>query len=334
MRGRLRRRVHPDVANEVADLAVGAGVHAQRSADRSGNPGEGTDAGGAGGRGFCGHRRHVRRGSRFDDDRVVFDADRNPRKLAAEANRHAAQPAVADQHVAAAADRHPRNPPLEAPAHQRREFLFAMRQDQRVGRTADLPRRVRRERLVEMRSVRENLDQRRAVAIGQQRARRLCRREAHARTASERSTRSAKRAATSVTLPAPRNRTSAPARRFVEDPFLQVLDARDVPHRGAGGSQRFADRAFADAGDRRFGSGVDRRQVRRGRRREARRRNRAREKRCACTGAAETRRSTGRNDRRVRPRSSRAPRSDGGRSRRRPSCVGPQPARRSVAARR
>ena len=76
------RRLNPDFANELADFAVGAGVHSQRTADRAGNAGERADAGRPGGSRLGGHERHVGRASSFDDHAAIGGAHARRRELA------------------------------------------------------------------------------------------------------------------------------------------------------------------------------------------------------------------------------------------------------------
>ncbi len=101
-------RLHPHFAHELADLAIRAGVHPQRSADRSGNSGKRADARSARRRGVGRHRRHVGRTARLDDDARPSTRHADGGERAGQPQHDAAHAAVADQHVAAAADDEPR----------------------------------------------------------------------------------------------------------------------------------------------------------------------------------------------------------------------------------
>ncbi len=186
-----------------------------------GNAGERTDADGAGGGRLRGHERHAGRAAGFDHDAPssLRDLDRRERRRRAARRCRACR----RRRRAHCSPLPTTNHGSLRRKHRRmsvREFRLASRTlRERIGRTADLPRRKRRERLVEPHARRRRsrvtardplVEQRAASARAWSTPCRAVTRVRAARAA-------ARRAAASVTLPAPSINTSAPAGASVED---------------------------------------------------------------------------------------------------------------------
>ena len=125
--------------------AMGARVHPQRAADRTrhaAKEGQAVDAGRGGGARHLG----VERRRAGDDAKVGRRLDRAER-LAAQANHHAANPAVADDEIGAEADDRDRNFAGQA-LQEIGEVVLVGRRDQNLRRPADAKPREWRERRV------------------------------------------------------------------------------------------------------------------------------------------------------------------------------------------
>lgn len=117
----------------------------------------------------------------------------------------AAHSSIADEHVASAADDPPRQLATQTKAHQVRQLRLRRGRYDSIGRSADLPRSIRRKWLVESHCVAEGRTQCFSIRFAEKAAQRLLRGKAHPRAAA------ARRPATSVMFPAPSIRTMAPA---------------------------------------------------------------------------------------------------------------------------
>ena len=171
MRLRPGRGLHDDLARELADLAIGAGVHADRTADGGRDPGQPIDADAAQVRDLGAQHRQRSAAAGLRDHGPVVGADVERGELALEAQHDPANPAVADEQIRARTEREHRQPALEHAAQHEGELVAGAHLDQRVGGSADLPPGERRERRVEPRALGEALAQRVAIGVVEQRDR-------------------------------------------------------------------------------------------------------------------------------------------------------------------
>ena len=152
--GKLRRARGPDLPaggnqadlrQHVEDLAaVGAGVDPNGGPDRGGNPRDGLEAG----------KPRPRRGradgseGRAAAGGEVLALDLHPQKVPLEAHHHARETGVRDEDVRPHAEQRERQTVRGRRPEDAREGRLGPDAAEPAGRAADLPGRVRRERLV------------------------------------------------------------------------------------------------------------------------------------------------------------------------------------------
>ena len=193
MRFGFARRLHPDLAHELTDLAIGARIHAQRAADAAWDAGEPIDSERPAARCLTDQQRQRRRGAGAYHHGGLLLGELESREVAGQPDDHAANAAVADQQVRTAAENEPRQFAFgDEPQHDC-EFVRRFGEQQGVGRAADLPRRVRGERSVELNALGEGLAQLRTVALVEQRQQHLGSERAHGTSASSRASSAASR---------------------------------------------------------------------------------------------------------------------------------------------